>query len=214
MKFTGLISLFAILGPALASPTPLNARDLDTIKSVLSDIQKQVNSLHTAITAKPLEANPVITQSNNLVNTINKGSSTVNAQDELSQLDALGLVSPTQDLADDTDKTVKSLISIKPDVIKLGEGCTTLTALNKQHKAATGLSSAIVSKVPEALGSTAKELSDKISASIQKGADAYKGSCDQKEEEPKTEESSAEQETAGADADADVQAKPAACAAN
>lgn len=206
MKFTSLISLFAILGPALASPTPLNARDLDTIKSVLSDIQQQVNSLNTAITAKPLKADPVITQSNNLVNTINKGTSTVNAQDELSQLDALGLVSPTQDLADDTDKTVQSLISIKADVMKMGEGCTTLTALNKQHKAATGLSSAIVSKVPEALASTAEELSGKISASIQKGADAYKGSCDQAEQS-KTEESSSEQETANAD----VQAKPAAC---
>lgn len=177
MKFT-LISLLAVLGPALASPAPL-ARDLNTIKSVLGDIQAQINSLNTAITAKPLKADPVITQSNNLVNTINKGASTVNAQDSLSQIDALGLVSPTQDLADDADKTVESLISIKPDVLKMGEGCTTLTALNKQHKAATGLSSAIVSKVPEALGSTAEELSGKISASIKKGADAYKGSCDQ-----------------------------------
>ncbi|OJI98813.1 hypothetical protein ASPVEDRAFT_38314 [Aspergillus versicolor CBS 583.65] len=177
MKCT-LISLLAVLGPALASPTPL-ARDLNTIKSVLSDIQTQVTSLNTAITAKPLKADPVITQSNNLVNTINKGASTVNAQDSLNQIDALGLVSPTQDLADDTDKTIESLISIKPDVLKMGEGCTTLTALNKQHKAATDLSSAIVAKVPEALGSTAEKLSGKISASIKKGVGVYKGSCDE-----------------------------------
>ncbi|KAL4967004.1 cell wall mannoprotein 1 family protein [Aspergillus stella-maris] len=153
------------------------ARDLDTIKGVLSDIDTQVTSLNDAITAKPLDTSSIISQSNKLSTTITSGTDTVNSQDVLENLDALALVSPTQKLADNTDEAVQSLVDVKAEVIKLGKGCKSLQQLEKLHDGATALAGAIVAKVPEGLGGIAKDLSDKISAAIQKGVDAYQGSC-------------------------------------
>ncbi|KAL4924092.1 cell wall mannoprotein 1 family protein [Aspergillus undulatus] len=184
MKLTTAITTISLLAPtALAIPsnesyTHAHAeRDIATVKGVLTKIDTQVNSLSDAISAKPLNADAILKQADTLASTITDGTSTVNGQDTLNQLDALSLVSPTQKLADDTDSTVQSLIGIKSDVLKLGKGCTSLRSLEKLHDGATELSGAIVAKVPEALGDIAKGLSDKISAAIQKGADAFQGTC-------------------------------------
>lgn len=186
MKLATVLTSISLLTPALATPTVNvhDKRDVAAIQGVLSDIDDKVLALGSAIEAKPLDADSIISQSNTLVDTITSGTSTVNAQPALGQLEALGLVSPTQKLADDTDATVQSLIGVKSDIIDLGEGCTTLTALKDQYDAATGLSDAVVSKVPASLADIAKELSDSISNAIQKGIDAYEGACDGSGEEP------------------------------
>ncbi|RDW68820.1 cell wall mannoprotein 1 family protein [Aspergillus mulundensis] len=185
MKLSAAVAIFPLLAPALAAPSAnLSERDIATIKNVLGDIDTQVNNLGSAITAKPLQADSIVSQADKLSTTITSGTSTVNGQDKLSQLDALGLVSPTQKLADDTDKTIKSLIGIKSNVNSLGKGCVTLQSLQKLDDGAKSLSSAIVSKVPSALGDIAGNLADSIAEHIQKGIDAYQGACDKKAEAP------------------------------
>ncbi|KAL4999880.1 hydrophobic surface binding protein A-domain-containing protein [Aspergillus recurvatus] len=185
MKLATALTILPLLTPSLAAPGAINLteRDVATIKNVLTDIDTQVNALGSAITSKPLKADAILSQADKLSTTITSGTTTVNAQDQLAQLDALGLVSPTQKLADDTDSTIKSLIGIKSDVNNLGKGCVTLQSLQKLNTGAKGLSSAIVSKVPSALGDIAGNLADSIAAHIQKGIDAYQGSCDKKEVE-------------------------------
>ncbi|KAL6236506.1 hypothetical protein BDW75DRAFT_239161 [Aspergillus navahoensis] len=185
MKLAIALTILPLLTPSLAGPSAINLteRDIATIKNVLTDIDTQVNALGTAITAKPLKADAILTQADKLSTTITSGTTTVNGQNKLSQLDALGLVSPTQKLADDTDTTIKSLIGIKSDVNSLGKGCVTLQSLQKLDTGAKGLSSAIVSKVPSALGDIAGNLADSISEHIQKGIDAYQGACDKKDVE-------------------------------
>jgi hypothetical protein len=176
MKFSAVLSALALVAPGVfASPTQ---RDLATIQGVITDIQGQVNSLQTAIEASPLDADAIIAQSNALVTTIQDGATTVNGQPVLTQIEALGLVSPVQDLAADVDTTIQALIGVKDDILGLGEGCTTLEALQAQAAAAQQLSDAIVSKVPAALEDIATELAATVSAAIQKGVDAYAGSCD------------------------------------
>ncbi|KAL3471580.1 hydrophobic surface binding protein A-domain-containing protein [Aspergillus californicus] len=178
MKLYTTISTLSLLAPGiLASPTNAK-RDVAAILGVLTEINNQVNVLETAITTTPLDPDSIVSQSNTLVSTITSGTTTVNAQAALSQLDALGLVTPTQDLADDTGSTVQSLIGIKDTIVDLGYGCTTLESLQDQFDAATGLSAAVVSKVPEALADISKELADTIAAAIQSGIDAYQGACD------------------------------------
>jgi hypothetical protein len=185
MKFTTVLTILPLLTPALAAPDiiDLTERDIAAIKNVLTDIDTQVNALSTAITSKPLKADAIVSQANKLLTTITSGTDTVNGQDQLSQLDALGLVSPTQKLADDTDSTIESLIGIKSDVNSLGKGCVTLQSLQKLDTGAKGLSNAIVSKVPSALGDIAGNLADSIAEHIQKGIDAYQGACDKKDVE-------------------------------
>ncbi|KAL4867205.1 hydrophobic surface binding protein A-domain-containing protein [Aspergillus spectabilis] len=177
MKLTVLSSISLLASGALASPAHVQ-RDVAAILGVLTDINDQVNALESAITATPLDPDSIVSQSDSLVQTIRSGTSTVNAQPNLNQLDALGLVTPTQNLADDTESTVQSLISVKDAILDLGEGCTTLESLQEQFDAATGLSDAVVSKVPAALADISKELADTIANAIQAGIDAYQGSCD------------------------------------
>jgi hypothetical protein len=176
MKFSAVLSALALVAPGvLASPTQ---RDIATIQGVITDIQAQVNSLQTAIEATPLDPDAIVAQSETLVSTIQDGAATVNSQPVLSQIEALGLVSPVQDLAADVDTTVQALIGVKDDILALGEGCTTLEALQAQAAAAQQLSDAIVSKVPAALEDIATELAATVSTAIQNGVDAYAGSCD------------------------------------
>ncbi|KAL3462497.1 hydrophobic surface binding protein A-domain-containing protein [Aspergillus heterothallicus] len=176
MKFSAILSTLALVAPGvLASPTQ---RDLATIQGVITDIQAQVNSLQTAIEATPLDPDAIVAQSDTLVSTIQEGATTVDGQPALTQIEALGLVSPVQDLAADVDTTVQALIAVKDDIDALGEGCTTLTALEAQAAAAQQLSDAIVSKVPDALKDISTELAATISTAIQNGIDAYAGSCD------------------------------------
>ncbi|KAL3444296.1 hydrophobic surface binding protein A-domain-containing protein [Aspergillus insuetus] len=176
MKFSAVLSALALVAPGvLASPTQ---RDIATIQGVITDIQAQVNSLQTAIEATPLNPDAIVAQSETLVSTIQDGAATVNSQPVLSQIEALGLVSPVQDLAADVDTTVQALIGVKDDILALGEGCTTLEALQAQAAAAQQLSDAIVSKVPAALEDIATELAATVSTAIQNGVDAYAGSCD------------------------------------
>ncbi|KAL2825829.1 hydrophobic surface binding protein A-domain-containing protein [Aspergillus cavernicola] len=178
MKFYTAISAISLLAPGvLASPAHVH-RDIATIQGVLSDINSQVNALETAITASPLDPESVLSQSDTLVQTITDGVATVNAQPALNQIDALGLVTPTQALADDTDATVQSLIGAQQAIVDLGFGCSTLESLEAQFDAATALATAIVSKVPAALADISQELADTIAAAIQAGIDAYQGSCD------------------------------------
>ncbi|KAL2867745.1 cell wall mannoprotein 1 family protein [Aspergillus lucknowensis] len=178
MKFCIALSALSLLAPGvLAGPAKVE-RDIATIQGVLSDINSQVNALQTAIQATPLDPEAIVAQSDTLVQTIKDGAVTVNAQPVLTQLEALGLVAPTQQLADDTDATVQTLIGVKEDIVELGEGCTTLEALQAQYEAAQELAAAIVSKVPDALGDIANELAQSISTAIQNGIDAYQGTCD------------------------------------
>lgn len=170
-----LLPLLALLGTGLS--TPLEQRDIAAIKSVLTNINTQVNNLDSAITAKPLDAPTIVQKSDKLAQTIRDGTANVKGQEQLSSVDALGLVSPTQDLADDTETTVQDLIGIKGKVQELGKGCTSLKSLQELNSAAKGLSGAIVDKVPESVNSIAGNLSDKISGAIQKGVDAYQGAC-------------------------------------
>ncbi|KAL2812251.1 hydrophobic surface binding protein A-domain-containing protein [Aspergillus granulosus] len=176
MKFSAVLSALALVAPGvLASPTQ---RDLATIQGVVTDIQAQVNALQTAIESTPLDPDAIVAQSETLVSTIQAGATTVNAQPVLTDIEALGLVTPVQDLAADVESTVQALIGVKEDILALGEGCTTLEALEAQAAAAQQLSDAIVSKVPPALAEIAAELAATVSNAIQAGIDAYEGSCD------------------------------------
>ncbi|KAL2829378.1 hydrophobic surface binding protein A-domain-containing protein [Aspergillus pseudoustus] len=179
MKFSAVLSALALVAPGvLASPTQ---RDLATIQGVITDIQSQVNSLQTAIEANPLDADAIVAQSDTLVSTINDGATTVDAQAALTQIEALGLVSPIQDLAADVDTTVQALVGRKDEIDALNEGCTTLESLQAQAAAAQKLADSLIAKVPEALKDISTELAATISNAIQKGVDAYAGECDNTE---------------------------------
>jgi hypothetical protein len=168
-----------IAGHTLAQPTSTtNAkRDLASIEGVLSDIGSQVTKLDSAITASNPNPSAIAAGSTKLVSTINSGVTTVQASAVLSDADALSLVEPVQTLSGNVNHTISDLVSIKSKLVSLRYGCTTLSQLRDQLKAANSLSAAIVSKVPPELQSTAKSLAAGISSAIENGVNSYTPTC-------------------------------------
>ncbi|KAL4804644.1 hydrophobic surface binding protein A-domain-containing protein [Aspergillus unguis] len=191
MKLSNIVPALALLAPALANP--IQQRDIAAIKEVLTNINTQVTALDTAINAQPIDPPSIVKKADALADTIRQGTTSVNSQDQLNDIDALGLVSPTQTLADNTETSIQDLIDKRSKIDDLGKGCVSLQSLQELNSAAKELSSAIVSKVPESLNSIASNLSSKISSAIQKGVDAYQGECDEAATQTQTETQAATQ---------------------
>lgn len=184
MKFFTQVSLLVTLGfaaetlatPVAYEPTKVK-RDLASIESVLTSIGKQVTTLDGYIKASPPNPTQIVSASTALVSTIKSGVTTVQASANLSDVDALGLVSPVQTLSNNVNTTISDLIGIKSTVDNLNEGCTTYEQLEDQLTQAKALSTAIVSKVPASLQSIAQNLASGITTAIQNGVTAYTGEC-------------------------------------
>ncbi|CRG87030.1 hypothetical protein PISL3812_04044 [Talaromyces islandicus] len=184
MKFLTQVSLLVTLGftaitiatPVAYTPTKVK-RDLNSIESVLTSIGNQVTTLDGYIKASPPNPTQIVNASTALISTIKSGVTTVQASANLSDTDALGLVSPVQTLANNVNTTITDLIGIKSTVDKLDYGCTTYKQLEDQLTAATSFSTALVSKVPAALQSIAQGLAKGITTAIQNGVTAYNGEC-------------------------------------
>lgn len=184
MKFLNQVSLLVTLGfavgtiatPVAYTPTKVK-RDLKSIESVLTSIGNQVTTLDGYIKAASPNPTQIVSASEALVSTIKSGVTTVQASANLSDIDALGLVSPVQTLSNNVNTTIGDLIGIKSTVDKLNEGCTTYQQLEDQLTQATALSTALVSKVPSSLQSIAQGLANGITSAIKNGVTAYTGEC-------------------------------------
>ncbi|KAF7128652.1 hypothetical protein CNMCM5793_003503 [Aspergillus hiratsukae] len=183
MRFSALTSVLALgaFTGVLATPTKVSRepslveRDIATITGVINDISAKVDALDADI--KAYNGGPTDTiegASEDLVSTINAGTSTVAAQPALSTPDALNLVNPILALTNKVKTTINDLISKKSPIVAAGSGPTTYNQLLAQYTASQNFATALSSKVPEGLKSTADQLSAGILSAIQTGIDAYK----------------------------------------
>lgn len=165
----------------IASPTKvqrqptLNERDITSVVSVLTSVDSVVNALDAAITASPPVPSTILPLAADLLAAINSGIQVVLASADLSETDALSLISPTQTLSSNTNTTINNLIAIKPTIDATGFGYTTLQQLQQQLTAASTLSADIVDLVPAGLQFTAQALAAGIAAALQNGVNAYAG---------------------------------------
>lgn len=177
MKFTALFTL-GLATSAIASPS-LVQRDGKEVQSLIKDISAKTEALDSAISSyNGGDAGKVESASEELISVTTKGTETVKAGDDLTSSDALGLTSPIQDLTDKIETAIDNLISKKSKFEAAGAAGKIKSALSEQYDAAKGLAEALSSKVPEALGDIADELSAGITKAIQKGVDAYKDAQD------------------------------------
>lgn len=177
MKFSALFTL-GLATAAVATPS-LVQRDGKEVQALIENISSKTDALDSAISSyNGGDAGKVESASQELISVTTKGTEAVKAGDDLSSSDALALTSPIQDLTDKIEKAIDNLIAKKPKFEAAGAAGKIKADLSKQYDAAKGLAEALSSKVPEALGDIADELSAGITKAIQKGVDAYKDAKD------------------------------------
>jgi hypothetical protein len=173
MKFSASLLSLVLALSATATPTPVK-RDAASIESAIASIASAVNALDTTEKAYTGGATTALqTASDAVVSATNAGTTTANASGDLSDLDALSLVTPIQDLTTDVQTAVTDIINLYDLISAAGAVSQTLNDLIAQNTSATALANAITAKVPADLQSTAAGLSAGITDAIQKGITAY-----------------------------------------
>ncbi|KKK14388.1 hypothetical protein P175DRAFT_0434164 [Aspergillus ochraceoroseus IBT 24754] len=176
MKFMTTLVTVSLAFGAFAEPIAQKKRALADYQAVFQDISDQVTVIQTDVAsyvAGSIAGTVVQDDSSTLVDVINNGTTTISGLDSLSNLDALGLVSPIQNLTSGVSDLVDAVIAAKPNFDADGLSAATLTSLQTQKNASEGLRDTITPKVPSALSSIAADLANGIVSEIQRGIDAY-----------------------------------------
>ncbi|OBT60593.1 hypothetical protein VE03_10007 [Pseudogymnoascus sp. 23342-1-I1] len=174
MKFSTPLAALTLALTTTASP--LSARDLAAFKTIITNIQTDADALDVAVKAYTSgTGTAVTTASTKLISTINAGVTSANAQPVLSDLDALGLVTPVNTANDHITIVVDDTIAKKDAFVASCLGPGTLADLTAQLEGAKALAAAITAKVSDGLKPTAAQLAGKITANIQRGVDAFTG---------------------------------------
>jgi hypothetical protein len=173
MHITSPLLALGLAFVAITSPI-VKPRDLASIEAAIANIETAVNALDAAEVAYTSgDPSAVQSASDAVVNATNAGTATADASADLSETDALSLVSPIQALTTDVQTAVNDIIAKKTEIEAAGYGAQTLTDLTQQNTSATELANAITAKVPADLQSTAASLAAGITDAIQEGITAY-----------------------------------------
>lgn len=174
MKFS---TPFAALCFALtASASPLSVRDLAAFTTIITNIQNDADALDVVVKAYTSgDGAAVSSASDKLVATIAAGVTSANAQPMLTDLEAIGLVTPVNTANDHITIVVDDTIAKKDAFVTNCLGPDILAGLNAQLEGAKSLATAITAKVSDGLKPTAAQLAGKITANVQRGVDAYTG---------------------------------------
>jgi hypothetical protein len=182
MKFTNALPYLALALGVVAEITPtlnekatLVGRDLAAVSAVIAKINQQVSDLDTAIQGFSGSSGDLLSKSQALIATVKTGTGTIEGMPELSLTDAAQIASSVQTLQTAIDSVVSDIIAKKEAVVAAGAGPDVLKTLQAQKAGAEGLATAVASKVPEALRSTATTLSAGVATSLQKAITAYEG---------------------------------------
>lgn len=173
MKVSSSIIALALALGATAAPSRVQ-RDAASIESAIANIATAVNALDAA--EKAYTGGDTTTLQNDsdaVVSATDAATATANASGDLSDLDAVGLISPIQTLTTDVQNAINDIIAIKSLISQAGSQAETLNDLIAQNTSATALANAITAKVPAELQSTAASLAAGITNAIQQGITAY-----------------------------------------
>lgn len=162
MKF----SLVALAATGVAAAVV--ERDGKLVNGVIADVQSGIEKLDSTVKSYSGDKGPLVSASEALVSSIKSGKTKVDGSGDLSQDDALALITPVQDLTKASETLVNDLKSKRDQVEKAGECDTVRGQLQQISSNSDALVKSIVSKVPEALQGTAASLS----AGVKKQLDA------------------------------------------
>lgn len=162
MMLTNILSLALLAAPIIASPLAslptLEERALDertfldtTIKDVINGVVDSTKSLTAAVesfSGKIEDAGPIVTQSTGLLDTITKGTATVQDAHDLTLVGLLEILTPTLNLNKAVEGVSGALIDKKSQFDTLGLSAVVLSQLQDQQKAAQALVNVLLTKLP------------------------------------------------------------------
>lgn len=171
MKASSLVVLVSTA--AVASSSSILARDAMPFMQVLNSITANITNVDVQINAYTSDKGPVFTAFNSLLQAMNDGTKTINAQPDLSTSDAASLVDPLSTLNDDSMKLNNDLKS-KRDVVEKNSACSDVrTALDQVNTAASDLIKAAVSKVPKGFQNIAQSSSQNFTDTFKQTSDYF-----------------------------------------
>ncbi|KAJ3548451.1 hypothetical protein NM208_g998 [Fusarium decemcellulare] len=179
----GFLSL-AIASPngVIRSPPSLVERDVATVTEVLSDVGSGIDKLDSTVKSLPGDPDPVVDAAESLVSVINDGKAKVDKSDDLSLADALALQDPVQDLTKKAETLTENLKAKRSGIQEAGLCSTTRSQVSDINEASQKLIDSVVSKVPEAAQSIAKDLASDLTNVLNEAQDAFSESnCADKE---------------------------------
>ena len=169
MQFT--VAFLAFLGLTLAQKE-VYLNGLNMVHHALDSLDSGVAGLAAGADAAAA-TNALSAKSTNVLTAINNAIAAVNGASALDLAGAAELVSPSDHLVAETQKTVDDLIAKKEIIKAAGQTGLVLAQLKSQGVGAAKLVDAIAAKVPADAKSIATSAGDKIAAAISKGVTAF-----------------------------------------
>lgn len=118
---------------------------------------------------------PIITKSTALLSGINKATKTAKSSEELSLIEAVSVALATQDLIQDVNVTLATIVDAKPKFDHLLLSPVILLNLGLEKGATDKFSAAVKSKLPEEVADAADQLAAQIDEAFDDAIDAYDG---------------------------------------
>ena len=185
MKFTTPLMALGLAAGVVAKPATLAQRGIQDFLGIISGINDAVDNLTPLVEGyNGGDATDLLASGDAIVDMINDGVETANAQDELTILEGAQLTQPVLNLIKDTEALIGLLVDRKDLAVENDIASDIKANLNAQYEAANALAEAISAKMPAAMKDIAKDLADKISAAIKTGVDAYADVPDAEEPKP------------------------------
>jgi len=159
--------LFALLGSAIAQKEVF-LQQLELVHHALDSLDVGVLGLAPGAAATALTS-----KSSQVLSVINNAITAISGATALDLVAAAALVSPSDHLVAETEKTVGDLIAKKDIIASTKQTATVLSHLKSQAAAASKLVDAISAKVPDSTKIITSSTGDKIAAAINKGIAAF-----------------------------------------
>jgi hypothetical protein len=142
---------------------------LNALSSQLESMTKAVNIWNGDV----IEGSDIFLKAEDMIDLINKSSASASIISPLTLNQAVTMLKPTNNLIALTENLVDSLISKKLALDKTGLSSVVKETFPKVKTAATKFVNAIQNKLPENAKPVAKNISQKLTAAMDKGINAY-----------------------------------------
>ncbi len=144
------ITICLAVGAAASQSQPLAKRDLETITSVLQNVESNIEGLYKVASTGNADPAPLLKASDSLIKSITNGKIQVDGTKNISFVDTVHLIKPVHDLSTISAKLVDSMESIKSSVEEMKLCDVVRIQVSNINNGSTALIKAVNSKVPEA----------------------------------------------------------------
>lgn len=172
---------FVFIGTAFAAPS-FDKRDLAAFQSAFGAISSATQTFDTAVKALSSSSGvedakaDLTAKSNAIVDAVNSGTTTVNAQPALSLGDSVSLLSLSNTLVGNVNTTINDLTSKKSFIDAANEDAFVVSQLQSVKSASQTFIAAVVSKVPSSVQNIANTQAQQVITVLNTGITTFGGS--------------------------------------